>query len=177
MRKLRALVAGAVVFAALPAWCTEEQAPRAFSAPWWGPESVVLYGGVYGLRGPERWEDGFFGLELRGGRFWWELRLMVGALSASDGSAFFYTGILADIPVANVLHIVLSFAPGFYSPGTDHQLGFPLIFRSTLEVSVDLVRSVRLGVSASHLSNGKLAHENTGVESLSLTVTVFTLPY
>ena len=174
---LRALVAGAVLLVALPAWCSDQEGTRPFSAPWWGPESVALYAGVYGLRGPEKWEDGFFGLELRGGHFWWELRLITGALSASDGSGYFYVGVLADIPVANVLHIILSFAPGVYSGGTDHQLGFPLIFRSSVEFSVAVTRSVRLGVSASHLSNGKLAHQNTGVESLSLTVTVLALPY
>ena len=70
---------------------------------------------------------------------------MTGALSASDGSAYFYLGILADIPVANVLHIILSFAPGFYSPGTDHNLGYPLIFRSTVEISFPVARSFRLG--------------------------------
>ncbi len=136
-----------------------------------------MYGGFYGLRGPERWQDGFFGLELRGGHFWWELRVISGALSASDGSAYFYLGILADIPVASLLHIILSFAPGFYSAGTDHNLGYPFIFRSTVEISFAVTRSVRLGVSASHMSNGRLAVQNTGVETLSLTVTVFALPY
>ncbi len=102
---------------------------------------------------------------------------MTGALSASDGSAYFYLGILADIPVANVLHIILSFAPGFYSPGTDHNLGYPLIFRSTVEISFPVARSFRLGVSASHMSNGKLAVQNTGVETLSLTLTALALPY
>jgi len=175
--KLRALAAGAILLAALPAWCSDEETAPSFSAPWWGVESAVLYTGFYGLRGAEEWDDAFFGLELRGGHFWWELRLMSGALSASDGSAYFYLGVLADIPIAKVLHVILSFAPGGYSAGTDHPLGYPLIFRSTVEVSFDVARSVRLGVSASHMSNGKLAHLNTGVESLSLTVTLFALPY
>lgn len=136
-----------------------------------------MYGGVYGLRSPQPWQDGLFGLELRGGHFWWELRVIAGALSASDGSGYFYLGILADIPVAQVLHIVLSFAPGLYSAGSVHVLGYPLIFRSTLEVSVAVAQSVRLGVSASHMSNGKLARQNPGVETLSLTVTVLAVPY
>jgi len=102
---------------------------------------------------------------------------MTGALAASDGSAYFYLGVLLDVPIANVLHIILSFAPGYYSVGADHNLGYPLIFRSTLEISFAITGSVRLGVSASHMSNGKLAVQNTGVETLSLMVTVLALPY
>jgi len=174
---LRALVAGAVLLMALPARCSDERTPRAFTAPWWGPESAVLYSGLFGLRGSREWRDAFFGLELRGGHFWWELRVMSGALSASDGSGYFYIGVLADVPIANILHVVLSFAPGLYSAGADHKLGYPLIFRSTVELSFAVARTVRIGVSASHMSNGKLASQNTGVESLSLTVTLFALPY
>ena len=177
MLTLRALVAGAVLLAALPAHGSDAGAPQPWSAPWWGPESVAVYGGFYGLRGPQHWQDAFFGLEIRGGHFWWELRVMAGALAASDGSAYAYLGILADVPIASVLHIILSFAPGYYSVGTDHNLGYPLIFRSTVEVSVAVTRSVRLGISASHMSNGKLAVQNTGVETLSLTLTVLALPY
>ncbi|MGO9832402.1 MAG: acyloxyacyl hydrolase [Myxococcaceae bacterium] len=177
MLTLRALVAGALLLGALPAWCSDEGALQSFEAPWWGPHSAVLYTGFYGLRGPEEWGDAFFGLELRGGHLWWELRLMAGALSASDGSAYFYLGVLADLPIAKVLHVILSFAPGGYSPGTDHQLGYPLIFRSAAELSFDITPSFRLGVGASHMSNGKLAHQNTGVETLSLTLTFLALPY
>jgi len=174
---LRGLVAGAILLSALPAWCSDEEGTRAFTAPWWGLDSATMYAGFYGLRGPQAWDEGLLGLELRAGHFWWELRLMTGALAASDGSAYFYAGLLADIPIANVLHVILSIAPGLYSPGSVHQLGFPLIFRSTVELSVSVSHLVRLGVSASHMSNAKLAFQNPGVESLSLTLTVLALPY
>jgi lipid A 3-O-deacylase len=137
----------------------------------------VLYGGFYGLRGPQKWDDIFTGLEFRGGPFWWELRLITGALAASDGNFFAYVGVLADVPVWNLIHFILSFAPGYSSSGTDHYLGFPLIFRSTAEISFRLTDGTRLGVSFSHMSNGKLATPNPGVETLSLTLTVLALPY
>jgi hypothetical protein len=177
LSKLRAFVAGILLLAAVPAWCSEQESPAAFKAPWWGPESAVLYGGFYGIRGPQKWEDAVTGLEFRGGTFWWELRLMVGALAASDGNVFVYAGVLADVPVANFLHLILSFAPGVGASGTDHQLGIPLDFRSTAEISVRLTAETRLGVSFSHISNGKLAAPNPGVETLSLTLTVLALPY
>ena len=178
MPTLRAFAAGALLLAALPAWCSDDgSSASTFRAPWWGPEASVLYAGFYGLRGPQKWEDAFAGLELRAGRFWWELHLMSGALAASDGNAFVYLGVLADVPVANVLHLILSFAPGASSSGTDHYLGFPLIFRSTAEVSLAITPRTRLGISFSHMSNGKLAAPNPGVETLSLTLTVLALPY
>ena len=177
MLRLRAFVAGTLLLAALPAWCGDAQSSSSFKAPWWGPESATVYGGFYGIRGPEKWEDVFTGLELRGGPFWWELRLISGALAASDGNFFAYAGVLADVPAWNFLHLILSFAPGFSASGTDHYLGYPLIFRSTAEVSFRITDALRLGVGFSHMSNGKLASPNPGVETLSLTLTVLALPY
>jgi hypothetical protein len=174
---LRAFVAGILLLGALPAQAAEDGTPASgFRAPWWGPESSVLYGGFYGLRGPQKWEDVFAGLEIRGGPFWWELRLITGALAASDGNAFAYVGVLADMPISFV-HLIVSFAPGASSSGTDHYLGFPLIFRSTAEIAFAITPRTRLGISFSHMSNGKLAAPNPGVETLSLTFTVLALPY
>ena len=177
MLPLRAFVASAVLLAAQPAWCGDEAGPSAFKAPWWGPETAALYAGFYGLRGPQVWNDAFVGLEVRGGSFWWELHLMSGALAASDGNVYGYIGVIADVPVFHILHLILSFAPGISASGTDHYLGFPLIFRSTAEVALAITQGARLGVSFSHMSNGKLATPNTGVETLSLTLTVLALPY
>jgi hypothetical protein len=173
----RAFVAGILLFAAFPAWCSDPGKPSPFQAPWWGPESATLYGGFYGIRGPHKWENAVSGLEIRGGPIWWELRVITGALAASDGNFFAYAGVLADVPAWNVLHFILSFAPGYSASGTDHSLGFPLIFRSTAEVSFRVTAQTRLGVSFSHMSNGKLAEPNPGVETLSLTLTVLALPY
>lgn len=102
---------------------------------------------------------------------------MAGALSASDGNVYAYLGVLADLPAGRVVHFILSFAPGLSVSGTDHYLGIPLIFRSTAEVSFAITQGARLGVSFSHMSNGKIAAPNPGVETLSLTLTVFALPY
>jgi hypothetical protein len=177
LNRLRASVAGVLLFAVPLAWGGEPPDSKAFTAPWFGPESAVLYGGFYGLRGPDKWDDVFTGLEVRGGPFWWQFRLMLGELAASDGNFFAYAGVLVDVPAWNVLHLILSFAPGYSQSGTDHYLGFPLIFRSTLEISLRITDGTRLGLSFSHMSNGKLATPNTGVETLSLTVTVLALPY
>jgi hypothetical protein len=175
--RLRASVAGILLLAAPSAWSGEPAASSNFTAPWFGPESAVLYGGFYGLRGPQKWNDGFTGLEIRGGPFWWQLRLMLGELAASDGNFFAYAGVLADVPAWNFLHFILSFAPGYSVSGTDHHLGYPLIFRSTAEISFRITEEARLGISFSHMSNGKLAAPNPGVETLSLTLTLLALPY
>jgi hypothetical protein len=173
---LRALLASLVLLAPSVVWAVEDAASTPFNAPWWGPESTTLYAGFFGLRSPDQWDNALVGLEVRGGSFWWDLHVMSGALAASDGSAYFYFGALADVPVS-VVHFILSFAPGLYAAGMDHNLGFPLIFRSTAEISFAVADGLRFGVSFSHLSNGGLAHANPGIETLSLTVTVFALPY
>jgi lipid A 3-O-deacylase len=174
---LRAFAAGTVLLAALPAWCSDERAGTEFRAPWWGPEAAVLSTGFYGIRGPTKWNDAMAGLEVRGGPFFWELRLMAGALAASDGNVYGYIGVIADVPVFHVVHLILSFAPGLSASGTDHYLGIPLDFRSTAEAAFAIAPRARLGVSFSHMSNGKLAAPNPGVETLSLTLTVLALPY
>ncbi len=176
MLTLRAFAAGTVLLVALPAWCGEEAV--GVSRPrWWIPEAAVLSTGFYGLRGPQKWDDGFTGLEVRASPFWWELRFMLGALGASDGNMHVYLGVLADLPAGHIVHLILSFAPALSASGTDHYLGYPLIFRSTVEVSFAITEGSRLGLSFSHLSNGKLAAPNPGVETLSLTLTVFAVPY
>jgi len=50
----------------------------------------------------------------------------------------------------------------------NRDLGSPIEFRSSLEVSRRIVSPVRLLVSFSHLSNGGLTHHNPGVETLML---------
>jgi lipid A 3-O-deacylase len=102
---------------------------------------------------------------------------MAGALAASDGNVYGYIGVIADVPVQHVVHLILSFAPGLSASGNDHYLGIPLDFRSTAEVAFAITPGARLGVSFSHMSNGKLAAPNPGVETLSLTLTVLALPY
>jgi lipid A 3-O-deacylase len=174
---LRALAAGTVLLAASPAFSSDEPAAAELRAPWWGPEAVVLSGGFYGLRGSTKWDDAVAGLEIRGGSFWWELHLMAGALAASDGNVYSYLGVIADVPVLQVVHLILSFAPGLSASGHDHYLGIPLDFRSTAEVAFAILPRARLGVSFSHMSNGKLGAPNPGVETLSLTLTVLALPY
>ena len=124
-----------------------------------------------------KWRPDCYCAEIRGGPFWWQFRLISGALAASDGNFFAYAGVLLDIPAWSVLHLILSFAPGFSASGTNHYLGFPLIFRSSAEISFRITEGTRLGISFSHMSNGKLAAPNPGVETLSLTVTVLALPY
>jgi hypothetical protein len=174
---LRALVASATLLATPAAWCADEGAPPAFTAPWWGPEAAVLTVGTFGLRAPRQPNALLAGLEIRGGPFFWELRLMSGVLAAADGSAYVYLGVLMDFPANELIHFVVSFSPGLYHAGFDHNLGLPLIFRSAGEIAFAVTASTRVGVSFSHMSNGTLAKPNGGVETLSLTLTFLTTPY
>jgi len=172
---LRAVVASAVMLSASSALCADAERPGQFQAPWWGPEAAVLSFGSFGLRHPP--SDPFAALEVRAGSFFWYLHLMSGVLGAEDGSAYFYVGVALDFPAADILDFVLSFAPGLYHAGPNHNLGYPLIFHSAVEVAVTLAPRLRLGLAFSHMSNGKLASPNPGIETLSVTLTFLALPY
>ena len=175
MPTVRAVVASAVVLSASGAWCADPGRPGQFQAPWWGPEAAVLSFGSFGLRHPP--VDPFAALEVRAGSFFWYLHLMSGVLGAEDGSGYVYLGVALDFPAADVIDFVLSFAPGLYHAGPNHNLGYPLIFHSSVEVAFTVAPGFRLGLAFSHMSNGKLATPNPGVETLSLTFTFLALPY
>jgi hypothetical protein len=63
----------------------------------------------------------------------------------------------------------LSFAPGYYRAGGGKDLGYPLEFRSGIELGWRFHEG-RVGVELYHLSNASLARHNPGEESLVLTL-------
>ncbi len=64
--------------------------------------------------------------------------------------------------------ITPSFAPGIYYHGDGRHLGFPLNFRSALEVSYVLGNKGRLSLQFNHISNARILWRNPGVNSLIL---------
>ncbi|HXX32519.1 MAG TPA: acyloxyacyl hydrolase [Myxococcaceae bacterium] len=170
MPTLRAVAASAVLLSSSAAWCAEASDPPPVRSHWWEPEAMVLYGGSYGLRVPHQPNELMVAVELRTWSFFWYLHLMSGLLGAGDGSGYFYVGLTLDFPV-DLLHFLVSFSPGLYNGGAHHDLGYPLIFRSAAEISLTIVHGVGLGVAFSHMSNGRLATRNSGVETLCATLT------
>lgn len=76
-----------------------------------------------------------------------------------------------DIDVAGVpLFAGFSFAPGAYMAGNDIDLGYPLEFRSGVELGVRFGEDWRVSLSYDHRSNGDFSAVNPGMETIQLRV-------
>ncbi|MCF6272311.1 MAG: acyloxyacyl hydrolase [Rhodobacteraceae bacterium] len=73
---------------------------------------------------------------------------------------------LAGVPV----FAGFSFTPGIYVRGGDIDLGFPLEFRSGVELGLRFGDDWRVSISYDHRSNGDIARVNPGMETLQLRV-------
>jgi lipid A 3-O-deacylase len=108
----------------------------------------------------------------RGRKHLWAFRLFGGALATSRGSLYACSGIAYDVFLGSRVTFTPSFAPGLYAKGGGLDLGYPLEFRSQIEVSCRLPRRSRLGLAFSHMSNAHLASRNPGVETLLVNLSV-----
>ena len=86
-----------------------------------------------------------------------------GFMMTADSDTYFYTGVQAEYKIGK-LNLTPSFSPGLYSVGDGKDLGYPLEFKSELQISVDFFGS-RLGYSQSHLSNADIGDKNPGADS------------
>lgn len=133
------------------------------------PALVVVSTGQYGMRKEIPHALGV-GLEVRPPWQWTVIRPTVGLLTTAYGGAYLYSGIIADIPLPLDLALVPGFAPGVLVSTGQGDLGFPIEFRSSLELAWAPSRALRLGISGSHISNARLGNHNPGVETLMFTV-------
>ncbi len=83
----------------------------------------------------------------------------------SKNGFYLYTGIQAEYELG-FLTITPSFAPGYYNEGNGKDLGYPLEFKSEIQMSFDFGESTSLGMSYNHLSNAHLGGDkNPGANS------------
>tara|TARA_B100000579_G_C22701802_1_gene790145 strand:- start:205 stop:723 length:519 start_codon:yes stop_codon:yes gene_type:complete len=83
----------------------------------------------------------------------------------TEKSAFYiYSGVQAEYEVG-LLTITPSFAPGYYNYGDGKDLGYPLEFKTELQMSFDLSETSHLGMSYNHISNASLGTKNPGANS------------
>ena len=89
---------------------------------------------------------------------------ITGAFITSKNAFYIYTGVQAEYQFGS-LAITPSFAPGYYGEGNGKDLGFPLEFKSEIQMSFDLSNSAHLGMSYNHISNASLGKKNPGANS------------
>lgn len=61
-----------------------------------------------------------------------------------------------------------TFIPGLYMKGNGFDLGYPLVFRSGVELGFATQSGAQLSVSYDHRSNAGLGHNNPGIESIQI---------
>jgi lipid A 3-O-deacylase len=124
-------------------------------------------GGIHDIIRDE-YRTGEFRVEYKSHLEWYLLRPMVGITVTAKGAVYSYLGVGLDWVLQD--HFILSpnFAAGYYHHGGDKDLGFPLEFRSGIELGWQFSSLYRVGVHFYHVSNAHLGHKNPGEESLVL---------
>jgi hypothetical protein len=97
-----------------------------------------------------------------------QFRPLIGAMATARGSFYGYLGIDFDVLFFEHLHFAPGFAAGYFAPGGGKNLGYPLEFRSGIELGWQFSDWHRIGIHFYHLSNASLGDRNPGEESLVL---------
>ena len=112
---------------------------------------------------------GLFGLqhqneELFRESFLGKLSPVTGGFLTENNTFYLYTGVQAEYDIG-FLTVTPSFAPGYYNYGNGKDLGYPLEFKSEVQVSLNLSDNTNLGMSYNHISNASLGTNNPGANS------------
>ena len=113
--------------------------------------------------------SGVFGLqhqndELFRKSFLGNLSPISGGFLTEKNAFYVYSGVQAEYEVG-FLTITPSFAPGYYNYGDGKDLGYPLEFKTELQMSFDISETSHLGMSYNHISNASLGTKNPGANS------------
>ena len=93
-----------------------------------------------------------------------KLSPITGGFMTEKNAFYLYTGVQAEYELG-ILKITPSFAPGYYNYGDGKDLGYPLEFKSEIQMSLGLSDTTQLGMSYNHISNASLGTTNPGANS------------
>ena len=115
--------------------------------------------GLLGLQhqNEELFRDSFLG----------KLSPITGGFYTEKNALYLYSGVQAEFELG-FLTITPSFAPGYYNYGNGKDLGYPLEFKSEIQMTLNLSESSHLGMSYNHISNASLGTKNPGANSYML---------
>ena len=89
---------------------------------------------------------------------------ITGGFITSKNAFYLYTGVQADYEIG-ALTFTPSFAPGYYNYGSGKDLGYPIEFKTEVQMAYDLSEATHLGMSYNHISNASLGKKNPGANS------------
>ncbi len=107
-------------------------------------------------------------LQITSSQKFWILKPVGGIIADAYGDIYFYGGINIPFSLAKFLELGVCFAPGFYYKGQGADLGFPIEFRSSVNLSYVFPGKSAIGIEFSHISNAGLGYQNPGIETLTL---------
>ena len=105
--------------------------------------------------------------ELFRNSFLGKLSPITGGFFTEKSAFYLYSGVQAEYELG-FLTITPSFAPGYYNYGNGKDLGYPLEFKSEVQMSFNLSDSSHLGMSYNHISNASFGTKNPGANSYML---------
>ena len=96
---------------------------------------------------------------------WRKIHPLIGASMTTKKQVYAYTGISL---VLSRSYFVLApnLAVGYYYKGDGKDLGFPIEFRTGVELAIRFKNQIRVGAHFSHTSNASLSSKNPGLETL-----------
>lgn len=130
---------------------------------------LLFGGGVYDILDDEKAFD--LRVDYRSDKtVFWEIKPFLSGELTSQGSVWAGAGLYVDFKLHDQLYLTPSFGAGLYAKGGSNlDLGYPLEFRSQLDLSYEFEESKnRLGVAFGHISNASLDEDNPGTEILGL---------
>ena len=89
---------------------------------------------------------------------------ITGGFLTEKNAFYLYTGAQAEYDLG-LITVTPSFAPGYYNAGNGKDLGYPLEFKTEIQMSYDLSDTTHLGMSYNHISNASLGTKNPGANS------------
>lgn len=102
---------------------------------------------------------------------WWKFQPLIGTSVTTKKQVYAYSGISLDLSRSYFV-LAPNFAAGYYYKGDGKDLGFPLEFRTGVELAIRFKNQVRVGTHFSHTSNASLSSKNPGLETLIFFVAI-----
>ncbi len=140
-----------------------EKKPLPHSAPK-TPSHLMLGSGAFDV--DKSHPTALFQLEYRWDVHFRHVRPLAGFFVAAQGNCYLFAGCGIDAFLGKKIVLTPSFAPGIYYHGGGKHLGFPVNFRSAIDLSYVCANKARWGLQFNHISNAGMLWKNPGANSL-----------
>ena len=154
------------ILIALLTWCFANFGSIADETP--KETEINVFTGMFDFSDNKQ-HAGLFGLQHQTDKlfrksFLGKLSPITGGFLTENSAFYLYTGVQAEYDLGFIT-ITPSFAPGYYNYGNGKDLGYPLEFKSEVQMSLNLSDTTQLGMSYNHISNASLGTKNPGANS------------